>query len=107
MNTELDDLNAQIAELQNKRQAMLNEQRETKLKEVKTIIQQFGFTASDLGITGTNKKTSGSIKPALEAKYVNPNDSSLTWHGGRGARPAWVNEYLNGGGQLVDIEIKK
>lgn len=108
MTTNIEELDKQIADLQNKKQAILNEQRTTKLNEAKAIVKQFGFTASDLGIVaGTNKKAVGANKTTLEAKYANPNDSSLTWHGGRGAKPKWVNEYLENGGKLVDIEIKK
>lgn len=108
MTTDIQQIENQIAELQLKKETLLKEQRTSKLNEAKAIVKQFGFTASDLGIVaGTNKKAVGTVKTTLEAKYANPNDSSLTWHGGRGAKPKWVNEYLENGGKLVDIEIKK
>lgn len=107
MNTDIQELEKQIAELQQKKEAILNEQRETKLNEAITIIKQFGFTAHDLGIaTGSNKKSSGANKTQLEPKYQHPKDNSLKWVG-RGAYPKWVKDFLAGGGGLVDLEIKK
>ena len=105
MTTDIQQLENQIAELQQKKETLLNEQRETKLNEVITIIKQFGFTANDLGIAkGSNKKASGSVKTQLEPKYQHPKDNSLKWVG-RGAYPKWVKEYLAGGGELADMEI--
>lgn len=106
MATELDKLEAQITDLQAKKKSLLEEQRGTKLVEVKAIVHQFGFSATDLGLT-TGKKASASPKTKLEAKYMNPKDSTQTWHGGRGAKPKWVKEFLEGGGELATIEIKK
>lgn len=106
MTTELDTLEQQIADLQAKKQAILNAQRDTRLQEVKTIVHQFGFTATDLGLaTGTGKKAA--TKTKLEPKYVNPMDSTQTWHGGKGPKPKWIKDYLATGGELSAIEIKK
>jgi hypothetical protein len=49
MTTELQSIEQQIAKLQEQRKALLDEQRDSRLQEVKGIIQQFGFTAVDLG----------------------------------------------------------
>lgn len=108
MTNDLNTLETQIAELQKKRQAILDEQRKAKLKEVKAVTQQFGFTAADLGLTpGARKKTTTIGKTKLEPKYVNPQDSSKTWHGGKGPRPKWVKEFLDAGGKIEDIKIRK
>jgi DNA-binding protein H-NS len=106
MTTDLNKLEAQIAELQAKKQAILDEQRDTKLQEVKAIVHQFGFTAADLGLsTSTGKKAA--TKTKLEARYANPKDATQTWHGGKGARPKWVKEHLEANGKLEDLLIKK
>jgi DNA-binding protein H-NS len=108
MPTDISTLDAQIAELQKQRQDLLNEQRDSKLIEIKTIIRQFGFTATDLGITaGTNRKPATATKPKLEPMYANPNNLAQTWHGGRGVKPKWVSDFIAGGGKLEDIVIKK
>ena len=107
MTTDIQQIENQIAELQQKKETLLKEQRATKLKEVKEIIKQFGFTANELGVVSkTNKKGSGANKTQLEPKYQHPTDNSLKWVG-RGAYPKWVKDFLAGGGGLVDLEIKK
>ena len=44
-------------------------------------------------------------KSNLPAKYADPRNPSVTWVG-RGKRPGWVKDYVNGGGQLSDLAIK-
>ena len=107
MTTDIQELDNQINELVKQKQKLINQQRDTKLKEAKEIIQQFGFTANDLGLSaGNNKKGSGANKIQLEAKYAHPTDKTLSWVG-RGAYPKWVKEFVAGGGTLEDLEIKK
>ena len=55
----LDDLDAQIEDLRKKRQQILDEQREDKLKEIKNTIKQFGFTAADLDLVVSAKRRKG------------------------------------------------
>lgn len=104
MSSELDLIENQLKELQAKKKAILDSQKSTVLEEVKATIQQYGFTAIELGLS-TKKKSA--TKSKLEPKYVNPLDATQTWHGGRGKKPNWVNEYLAAGKKLEDIEIKK
>lgn len=102
--SELEKLEQQIKELENKRQAILNEKRGEKLAEAKEIIRDYGFTASELGLpTGKKKPTN---KPKADAKYSNPKDSSQTWAGGKGRKPSWVKDHLDKGGKLEDLAIK-
>jgi DNA-binding protein H-NS len=103
--SELQKLETQIKELEEKRKAIINEQRSEKLSEAKTLIKEFGFTASELGIPTGKKKTAD--KPKGEAKYSNPKDPSQTWSGGKGRKPTWVKEHLDKGGKLEDFAIKK
>lgn len=105
MTTDISKLDAQIADLQAKKKALLDEQRDVTLAEVKAIVHQFGFSATDLGLATAGKKAA--TKTKLEAKYVNPKDSTQTWHGARGAKPKWVKEFLEGGGKLESLLIKK
>lgn len=105
MSDEITNLDKQIQALLDKKKAILSEQRDEKLGEVKQIIQQFGFTASDLGLSAGGKKLSTKTKP--EPKYANPSNPNETWHGGRGAKPKWVKAFLDSGGKLEAIEIKK
>ncbi len=59
----------------------------------------FGFKLEDL-IGGTSKKAKTKSIP----KYVHTENSAKTWTG-KGRRPAWVNEHLDGGGSLEDLAI--
>lgn len=103
MATELEKLESQIKDLQDKRKSILDGQRKEKLKEAKALIAQFGFTASDLGLSPKDKQT----KPKGEPMYAHPKDPALTWAGGKGRKPQWIKEYLEGGGNLDALKIKK
>lgn len=102
--SEIEKLEQQIKELQEKRQSILNEKRKEKLSEVKIIVRDYGFTATDLGLSAKKKKSTD--KPKAEAQYVNPKDPSQTWAGGKGRKPAWVKDHLAKGGKIEDLEIK-
>lgn len=91
----------QVAELLAKKQSIFDKEKEIKLAEVKKIIQQFGFTSIDLGLSNIKKKFK------LKIKYVNPDNTEETWHGGTGAKPQWVREFLDGGGKLETIAVDK
>lgn len=107
MSAELESIDKQIAELQQKKEAILNEQRQAKLDEIKSLVKLFGFTPSDLGFSPTSIKNAlGTNKPTPAKTYINPQDKSLVWHGGRGVKPNWVKEFLANGGKLEDIEVK-
>jgi len=105
MATELEKLDVQIKDLQEKRKSILDGQRSDKLKEAKALIAQFGFTASDLGLSAGKKKAADKTK--AEAKYANPKDASQTWSGGKGRKPLWVTQHLAAGGNIAELEIKK
>ena len=67
------------------------------LAAAEVAAREFGFNLADL--TGTK---AGRAKVA--PKYVNPGDSSLTWTG-RGRKPRWIQEHLDAGKELSDLEI--
>lgn len=101
----LEQIDAQLAELQAKKLSILNTQRAAKLDEVKAIVRQFGFTAKELGLGGAAEKQAK--VSSAPAKYANPSNPQQQWAGGKGARPLWVKAHLNNGGKLEDLEIKK
>lgn len=103
--SEIEKLEQQIKELQEKRQSILNEKRNEKLAEVKMIVRDYGFTASDLGLSTNKKKSTG--KQKAEAQCANPKDPSQTWAGGKGRKPTWVKDHLDKGGKIEDLKINK
>lgn len=92
----LDEINQIMRELNKERGEIINSEKSEKIKEVKSIISEYGITASDLGF-----RKSGSTKKS-EPKYQHPDDPSLTWSGGAGRKPNWVKEWESEG---KDIEL--
>lgn len=103
MSDDIQVIEQQIADLQQRKKLLLDGQRFEVLRDVKNNVRLFGFTASELGLgAGLH-----SAARKAEAKYANPADTSQTWHGGKGPRPKWIRAFFAGGGKLEDILIKK
>lgn len=68
------------------------------LAAVEEAARVHGFNLSDL--TGIKTSRAGTVAP----KYANPKDPTMTWTG-RGRKPRWVQENLEGGKQLEDLLI--
>ncbi len=99
----LGQLDQQIAELQSRRQAILDAQRAQVLEDTRNNIRRFGLTAHELGLSTKSK----AVTVVREARYANPANPSQTWPGGKGKRPGWVREHLERGGQLEELLIKR
>ena len=67
------------------------------LVAVESAAREFGFSLADLA----NAKP-GRAKVA--PKYANPQDPESTWTG-RGRKPRWVQEALDGGKKMEELEI--
>lgn len=72
--------------------------RRAALEAAETAAKEHGFNLAEL--TGAKPKRTGSVSP----KYVNPDDSTMTWTG-RGRKPHWVLENLEKGKSLEDLTI--
>lgn len=64
---------------------------------VENAAREFGFSLADLA---NSKPGRGKVA----AKYANPSDPEATWTG-RGRKPRWVQEALDSGKSLEDLEI--
>ncbi|MDC0660585.1 H-NS histone family protein [Leisingera sp. SS27] len=62
-------------------------------------VGEFGFSLEDV-FTSAVKRPKGKAVP----KYRNPGNPDQTWTG-RGRKPKWINEVLQGGADLTDLEI--
>ncbi|MFC3571351.1 H-NS histone family protein [Paracoccus sp. TOH] len=67
------------------------------LAAAESAVREFGFNLADLTVA---KQGRGKVAP----KYANPEDPSLTWTG-RGRKPRWVQEALDSGKKLEELEI--
>ena len=76
---------------------------ERKRREALAAVEQaartHGFSLNELTGAKINRR-SGKMAP----KYANPEDAAQTWTG-RGRRPRWIQDALNGGKTLADLEI--
>ena len=92
----LAQLEAETKELTAKKNAI----REEVLKELKSDIATFGFTAADLFDTPKTTKS----KSTKDVKYRDENGN--TW-AGVGKRPKWLTEAIAAGKSQEDFLIKK
>lgn len=89
-----------------------------KLNELDVLresIKRAGYTVNDIfpeSETEPVKKTRakrGTAQPRkksdLPPKYRHPEHPELTWHGGKGAKPKWVIEWLAAGKNINDTLI--
>ncbi len=95
--TSLAEIQMQIAELQAQAKAIIDNEKSNVIEEIKAKISQYGITANELGfksfdnIKTVKTSSAGTSKAPSVPMYKNPN-SAETWHGGKGARPKWVQE---------------
>lgn len=79
------ELVAQKEKIEKQIEEAISKERATVLAEVRQKIQEFEFTARELGIAARKVRKAGK---AIEAKYMNPTTGE-TWSG-RGRAPAWI-----------------
>lgn len=97
----LAEIQKQIAELQAQAKAIIENEKASVVEELKAKILQYGITANELGFksieTAKPFKTSsgaGTSKAPSVPMYKNPATEE-TWHGGKGARPKWIQEIFD------------
>lgn len=108
MSTDKIDLNAKSSSELRELKAQVDQAIEAKLeKEVDEVREYVKGKAAELGVTieqilgGKGRKGKKHTTP----KYRNPKNPEQVWSG-RGRRPVWVNEHLEGGGSPEDLEIQ-
>lgn len=102
MTVDLDAMSLkELRELRNKLDRAISSFEDRRKREALTAVEnaarEFGFNLAELT----------AAKPArakVAAKYANPQDPSATWTG-RGRKPRWVQEALDSGKKLQDLEI--
>lgn len=104
-----EELMQEIADLQKQASSVLAAQRKEALGEARALVAKFGFSARELGIgesggsaAGEGKKQASKEKP--EPKFAHPENSALTWSGGRGQKPAWLKKFLEDGRSIDELK---
>ncbi len=76
-------------------------ERANALEKIKAIARENGYELNDL--LNAKRVSSRAGKP-VPVKYKSKTQPNLTWTG-RGRAPKWVQEYLDNGGKLTDLEV--
>ncbi len=71
-------------------------------QKIEAIVQNAGFSLSELFSGGRSNPTKGKT---VAAKYINPDNKSETWSG-RGRKPRWLTAKLDKGGKLEDFSVR-
>ena len=97
---ELEQIQAQIEELQKKAQEIAQSKRSHALETLKKEIKLYNFSAKDLGFTAFEKNDSKK-RPPVPIKY---RKGENTWTG-RGRKPRWLEEHAASGGRIEDFLV--
>ena len=98
---ELEQLQAQIAELQKKADELANQKKSVVVEEMKAKIKAYGISAKDLGFFDVKVSEPKKVS-TVAVKY---RHGDYTWTG-RGRQPKWIGEYVANGGNLDDLLVK-
>lgn len=106
---ELEQLHAQIAELQNKAKELAEKKREPVIEDMKSKIKLYGITAKELGFATTEKPTEKPTEKHIDGKRSQPvaikyRLGEKTWTG-RGRQPLWIVEHLATGAMIEDLAV--
>ena len=103
------DLRAQAAALEAQADQQKNAARAGVLSQVKAMIAEHGFSASDLGLKAgkpgrpaKSGRTHPSAGKKVEAKFKDTNGNTWT---GRGVKPRWLSSALANGASLQSFAI--
>ncbi|WP_020653393.1 H-NS histone family protein [Massilia niastensis] len=72
-------------------------------EQILAIAQEVGVSVEDLVLKSKAKAKEGEVVK-VRPQYKNPADDAQTWTG-RGRKPKWVAEALEGGKSLDDLRI--
>jgi len=76
------------------------QERERVLAQMRELADSIGMSLEDLL---KQERGRGAASGAAAVKYRHPENAALTW-AGRGKRPQWINEWLESGRTLQELE---
>ena len=99
---ELVTLQAEVEVLIKRRQ---KEKQKELLAQMLELAKAAGYNSLEAVVGSKQGRASRSDKGVkMPPKYQNPQDATKTWSG-KGRKPNWILEHIDGGGQLDDLEI--
>ncbi len=106
------ELNKLKATVEKEIESRKKSQRNKALGEIKSIASKYGLKLSDVVgapvVQLKQRKTKATkASKAVEKKivYRHPQNTQLTWGGGRGRRPQWVKDWEAAGRSLDEIKV--
>ncbi len=96
-----DELQNLIPKIEHELHRRQEEQKREVLQKMKELAESIGMTPEALLKEGRGKARRQQRKGKL---YQHPDDSSKTWSG-RGKRPGWLQELLDSGKKLEELEV--
>ena len=92
----LAEIQKQIEALQAQAQSIIEAEQSGVIEDMKAKILQYGITANELGFSFKSSEPSKAVKASGAGTSKAPsvpmykNPEGETWHGGKGARPKWI-----------------
>ena len=104
----LEELNAQIEELTRQAEEIKAQEKGNVIAELRQKIELYSITARDLRLdipsqTSREPRRAGEGKEKPAPKYT--DGMGNYWAGGRGRKPAWVQEIIDNGGDIETYRI--
>ncbi len=96
-NLDLTELRQMRRDVQKAIDSFETRQRSAALAAVQAAAQEHGFKLADL-------MDAASARKPVAPKYQHPENPELTWTG-RGRKPRWIADALDGGAKLEDFAI--
>ncbi|MEB8387455.1 H-NS histone family protein [Rhodobacteraceae bacterium KMM 6894] len=80
--------------------------RKDALNAVKDKAKELGFSLKELvgGHDASSDDDSGATRTPSAPKYSNPDDATQTWTG-RGRKPNWIKDAIDGGADIETMRI--
>ena len=100
--SDLEKVQAQIAELNKKAAELIAQNKPAVIEDIQAKMQAYGITSKDLGLSvGTLAVKSSQAGVPVPIKY---RQGEHTWSG-RGRQPKWVEDYIKSGGKLEELVV--
>lgn len=99
---DLESIQQQIQNLQNKADELKKSQKAAVVEEIKKQIKLYGINAKDLGLSIKDNSSDGKKVSTVEIKYKHGDN---TWTG-RGRMPKWMEEKVSAGAKKEDFLVK-
>jgi len=102
----LSEIRAQIDALQKQEKAIVTQEKNLVIANIKQQIRDFNITAAELGMDASRSSAGGKAsRPAAAERVVRYRRGDDTWTGGRGRKPQWVQQITEAGEDIEKYRV--